>query len=180
MLLYLVVRPENKIERQHREVGWREIPIDREARKELRDRVKKLKGKDVACVYGSDLDSESVTIAATELGVPKRTEFRLRRFNLGRHHSAPADKVDVMFGEWQKKWKFNPDIPVRGGDSLTSYRKRFVAYISKLMEQKGAAALVTDIRTVRMIAKSFDPHALITNGSGIVREKIYTYSTEPK
>lgn len=176
MILYLVPCPENKLERQRREAGWRHVPIDREARKELRERVQRLKDKEISYVYGSDLDAEAVNVAASELQRPERTEFRLRRFNLGRHHAAPTDKIDIVFDQWLKKWKHNPDIPVRGGDSLTSYRKRFVGYLTKLMEAKGAAVLVTDLRTIHMISKSFDPQALVTNG--MERNKIYVYSTE--
>jgi broad specificity phosphatase PhoE len=176
MILYLVPCPENKLERQHREAGWRHVPLDREARKELRERIQRLKGKEIACVYGSDLDAEAVNVAASELERPERTDFKLRRFNVGRHHACPSDKIDIVFSEWLKKWKLNPDIPLRGGDSLTSYRKRFVAYLGKLMEGKGAAVLVTDPRTIQMISKSFDPQALVKNG--LERGKIYVYSTE--
>jgi broad specificity phosphatase PhoE len=177
MLLYLVPTPENKLERQHREAGWRHVPIDREARKELRERVQRLKGKEITYVCGSDLDAEAVNVAAAELSCPERTDFRLRRFNIGRHHAAPNGKLDLVFTEWNTKWKYNPDIPLRGGDSLTSYRKRFVGYLAKLMEQKGSAVLVTDPRTIQMISKSFDPQALVKNG--LERGKIYVYSTEP-
>jgi broad specificity phosphatase PhoE len=178
MLIYLVPTPENKLERKGRESGWHRVPLDRDAKKELRERMKPLADKGVQYVLGSDLDTEAVNVAAQQLHVSPRTEFALRRFNLGRHHAAPADTVQSVLGTVLEQWKQNPDIPLRGGDSLTSYQKRFVAFIrEKLLPQKGTAALVTDLRSIRMM-RDFDPHALINNGNPVFREKIYVLKGE--
>lgn len=177
MLLYLVPTPENKLDRKGRETGWHRVPLDRDSKKEFRERLKQLSDKGVQYVVGSDLDTEAVHVAANELHVPARTEFALRRFNLGRHHAAPADAVNTVLGTVLEQWKGNPDIPLRGGDSLTSYQKRFVAFVrEKLLAQKGTAAVVTDLRSIRMM-RDFEPHALISNGNPVFRNKIYKLET---
>jgi broad specificity phosphatase PhoE len=175
--LYLVPVPENKLDLKGRETGWHRVPLDRESKKEFRERLKQLADKGVEYVLGSDLDTEAVHVAANELHLPIRIEFALRRFNLGRHHAAPVDTVDSVLGTVLDQWKANPDIPLRGGDSFTSYQKRFVSFVRKELTKKGTAALVTDLRSIRMM-RDFDPHALINNGNPVFRNKIYVLKGE--
>jgi len=177
MVLYLVPTPENKLDLKGRETGWHRVPLDRNSKKAFRERLKQLSDKGVQYVLGSDLDTEAVNVAANELHVPPRTEFKLRRFNLGRHHAAPADTVQTVLGTVLEQWKDNPDIPLRGGDSFTSYEKRFVNFVRQKLTEKGTAALVTDLRSIRMM-RDFDPHALINNGNPVSREKIYVLKGE--
>jgi broad specificity phosphatase PhoE len=177
VILYLVPTPENKLDLKGRETGWHRVPLDRNAKKAFRERLKQLSDKGVQYVLGSDLDTEAVNVAANELHVPPRTEFALRRFNLGRHHAAPADAVQSVLGTVLEQWKANPDIPLRGGDSLTSYQKRFVSFVRQKLTEKGTAAIVTDLRSIRMM-RDFDPHALINNGNPVFREKIYILKGE--
>lgn len=177
MILYLVPTPENQLDRKSRETGWHRVPLDRDSKKQFRERLKQLTGKGVEYVLGSDLDTEAVNVAANELKLPARTEFALRRFNIGRHHAAPAVAVNILLGTVIERWKENPDIPLRGGDSRTSYEKRFVAFVRKKLTEKGSAALVTDLRSIRML-RDLDPHALINNGNPVFREKIYVLKGE--
>lgn len=177
MILYLVPTPENRLDRKGRETGWHRVPLDRDGKKVFREKLKQLADKEIQYVMGSDLDTEAVNVAANELKLPCRTEFALRRFNLGRHHAATADTVNTILGTVLEQWKGNKDIPLRGGDSLTSYEKRFVAFVRKKLTEKGTAALVTDLRSIRML-RDFDPHALINNGNPVFREKIYVLKGE--
>jgi broad specificity phosphatase PhoE len=178
MLLYLVPVPENKLDLKGRETGWHRVPLDRESKKEFRERLKQLGDKGVEYVLGSDLDTEAVHVAANELHLPIRIQFELRRFNLGKHHAAPADTIDGVLRALIEQWKVNPDIPIRaGGDSLTSYQRRFVSFVRKTLTEKGTAALVTDLRSIRMM-RDFDPNALINNGNPVFRNKIYVLKGE--
>lgn len=177
MILYLVPTPENQLDRKGRETGWHRVPLDRAAKKAFRQKLKQLADKEIDYVLGSDLDTEAVNVAANELHLPARTEFALRRFNLGKHHAAPVDTVQSVLGTVLEQWKENRDIPLRGGDSFTSYEKRFVAFVRKKLTEKGTAALVTDLRSIRMM-RDFDPHALINNGNPVFREKIYVLKGE--
>lgn len=179
MILYLIPTPENKLDRKGRETGWHRVPLDRDSKKQFRERLKQLSDKGVQYILGSDLDTEAVHVAANELHVAPRTEFALRRLNLGRHHAMPTDSIDAILGTVLEQWKNDPDIPIRGGDSLTSYQKRFVAFVRKKLTEKGTAALVTDLRTIRALGtlqKQFDPQAFV--GNGIYREKIYVLKGE--
>jgi broad specificity phosphatase PhoE len=176
VILYLVPLPENKLDRKGRETGWHRVPLDRESKKEFRERLKILTDKGVQYVLGSDLDTEAVNLAANELHLPQRIEFGLRRFNLGRHHATASDTLNSILGTVLEQWAANPDVPLRGGDSRTSYEKRFIAFISKKITEKGTAALVTDLRSIRVLGtlvKGFDPHALISNGNEVFRNRIY-------
>ena len=179
MILYLVPCPENKLDLKGRETGWHRVPLDRNSKKSFRERLKQLTGKGVQYVLGSDLDTEAVHVAANELNVAPRTEFALRRLNLGRHHATPSDAIDAILGTVLEQWKSDPNIPIRGGDSLTSYQKRIVSFIRKKLTEKGTAALITDLRTIRALGTlsgEFDPNSFI--GNGIHREKIYVLKGE--
>jgi|HubBroStandDraft_6_1064221.scaffolds.fasta_scaffold53711_3 broad specificity phosphatase PhoE len=179
MLLYLIPAPENKLDLKGRETGWHRVPLDRNSKKEFRERLKQLSDKGVEYVLGSDLDTEAVHVAANELHLPHRIEFALRRLNLGRHHAAPADAIDAILGTALKQWESDPNIPIRGGDSLASYQKRVIAFIRKKLTEKGTAALVTDLRTIRALGTlqgEFNPQAFI--GNGVHRNRIYILKGE--
>jgi broad specificity phosphatase PhoE len=176
MVLYLVPSPENKLDRKGRETGWHRVPLDRESKKEFRERLKILADKGVQYVLAADIQSEAAAIAANELHVPSRLQFELRPFNLGRHHAAPTDAVQSVLGTVLEQWAGNPDVPLRGGDSATSYQKRFVSFVQKKLTEKGSAALVTDLRSIRVLAtleRGLDLHALVNNGNALPRNKIY-------
>lgn len=173
MLLYLVPTPENKLDRKGRETGWHRVPLDRDSKKEFRERLKQLSGKGVQYVLGSDLDTEAVHVAANELHVPARTEFALRRFNLGRHHAAKTADVITLLGTASERWKVNPDIPIRGGDSLSSYRKRFWGMIDKILAQDGGpVCIVLGLLETRSI-RNREPQYWTVEQAQVTRKKIY-------
>lgn len=173
MILYIVPTPVNKLDLKARVSGWRHVPLDRKAKQEWRAILAQLKDKGASCVYSSDLDEEAAHIAGDELHIPARPEFPLRRFNVGRHHASKLDSVADILGNLEKKWKQNADIPIRGGDSLTSFTKRFSRRLNSLLSSTGTAVLVADPLTIAFVRDGMTAHALVPNGNPVKRDKIY-------
>jgi broad specificity phosphatase PhoE len=172
-VLYLITAPANKLDKKNRISGWRFVPLDKKAKQEWRALLAPLKGREVANVISSDLDAESANLAGAELSLPVRTDYVYRRFNYGRLHARDMGIVDGALRTVQDSWKSNPDIPIREGDSLTSFRKRFVKNFEKLLDSSATSLFVTDSRTIHMIRGAFDPHAFIPNGNAIDPKKIF-------
>lgn len=172
-MLYLITAPQNKLDKKGRVSGWRFVPLDKKAKQEWRTLLAPLKDKEVAHVIASDLDVEAANVAGSELGLPVRTHFVYRRFNFGRFHARDASVADSALRITEQKWQSNPDVPLREGDSLTSYRKRFVNNFQKLLEKDGDHVFVTDSRTIAVIRDGFNPHSLIPNGNPIDPKKIF-------
>lgn len=170
-MLYLIPIPETQLERRGRAAGWRHLPIEREGRKQLRELAAQLNGRGVQEVYASDLDEQAGRVLADELKVPLRTDFCLRRFNVGRNHAKPLDAVEHIFEDLLKKWDKNRDIPMRGGDSLTSFEKRMLPMYEKLTT-KDSVAFLTDDQTIRYW-RDLNSHAFIRNGNPIHKGKVY-------
>src|SRR6202035_2931996 len=99
------------------------------------------------------------------LSLPVRTDYGYRRFNVGRYHGKDAAVVDSAIRAAEGRWKSNPDVPVREGDSLTSVRKRLVKNVEKLIDDEKSYLLVTDTRTIAFIRSNFNPHDLVPNGN---------------
>lgn len=172
-VLYLITAPQSKLEKKGRVSGWRFVPLDKKAKQEWRTLLAPLKDKEVAHVISSDLDAESANLAGDELHVPVRTHYAYRRFNFGRFHAKETSVADGALRIVEEKWKSNPDIPIREGDSLTSYQQRFVKSFNKLLEADSISLFVTDARTIHSIRGAFDSHALIPNGNAIDPKKIF-------
>lgn len=178
MILYLIPCPPNKLARKNRESGWRHVPFDRQARKEMENIVEPLRGLGITVIHCSDLETKFAEIVRDKLNVPNvRPDFFLRRFNVGRQHASPCSDVDRIFGELIEKWKKNRDIPMRGGDSLTSFEKRFFKAYQKLTETAGVAALLVDQRTLSVIRdfslSKYSAASLAPNGNAPAMTKIY-------
>lgn len=171
MLLYIVPTPMNKLDLKERVSGWHPVPLDRKSKKEWRGVLRQLAERGVERVFSSDLDSEAANVAGDELRIPIKTDYIYRRFNFGKYHARNVDTADGALRAVEKRWNDNPDIPIKEGDSLTSYRKRFVRAFEELLGKNGTAVFVTDPRTIAFIRDSFNPHGLITNG--IKRDKIF-------
>lgn len=174
MIAFLVPTPENVLDKKGRASGWRNVPIkDVHEKRKFRRMATHLKDKGASKIVCSDLDEEAANILGAELNLPVKREWFMRRFNFGKHHAAQLDKAETILGELEEKWKANPDIPMRGGDSLSSYKKRFIEGFKKFLESDGTAIVVTDPRTIQVIVGNFEPHALITNGNAIKRTSIF-------
>jgi broad specificity phosphatase PhoE len=172
-LIYVIASPQNKLDKKGRVSGWRFIPLEKKAKQEWRGLLEPLKGREIANVVASDLDSEAANVAGTELRIPVRTDYAYRRFNMGRFHARDAAVADGAIRAVEDKWRINPDIPLREGDSLSSYRKRFIANFQKLLDKDEDYLFVTDVRSIAVIRDKFDPHALVPNGNPVNPKKIF-------
>lgn len=171
-MIYVIAAPANKLDKKNRMSGWRNVPLDKKAKREWLDVLGQVKDKGVQHVFASDLDGEAAHVAGNELRVPVRLDFGYRRFNVGRNHAAPASFVDETIRGLEQKWAVNPEIPIRGGDSLLSYKKRFVKNFDKMLEQENIL-FVTDARSIHMIRGQFNPHALVPNGNPLDTKKVF-------
>jgi len=176
LILYILPTPMNKLDLKERVSGWRHVPLERKAKEAWRVLLAQLKEKGIERVLASDLDQEAANIAGNELHLPVKTEYELRRFNFGRHHASKLDSVADILGKLEKRWAENPDIPMKSGDSLTSFTKRFARRINMLLSSGGTALLVTDPHTVAFIRGGMDAHSIVPNGDPIKREKIFKVS----
>jgi broad specificity phosphatase PhoE len=170
-MMFLVPLPENRLDRRGRAVGWQRVPMDRDGKANLLNLAAQLKDRGVTEVWASDLDKHPATLVAQELKATVRTEFSLRRFNWGNQHGAPLTKAEKILNEVSKKWEKNEDIPLRGGDSYTSFRKRWERMYEKLI-LLDCVALVTDEMSIRWLRER-NSHSLIRNGNALSRDKIY-------
>lgn len=173
MIVYIVPSPPNALDRKKRASGWRMVPLDRESKRNIKKMADFLREYGAARILCSDLDQEAGNILGQELRLPVKKEWNLRRFNVGRHHAAPEEKISEILTGLEDKWKGNPDISIRGGDSWTSYQKRFIANFQKLLAEDGTSILVTDCRTVQVIRDGYTPHSLIPNGNPVKLTSIY-------
>jgi hypothetical protein len=85
--------------------------------------------------------------------------------------------VDEQFRSISGKWAKNKDIPIRGGDSLTSFEKRFVKRYQQILAEPGTAAMIVDERTLSVIrdlsTNHYGPVSLVPNGTGPAMDRIY-------
>jgi broad specificity phosphatase PhoE len=173
MILYILPTPLNKLDTKERVSGWHFIPLERKAKEAWKALFTQLKDKGIEYVVSGDLDQEAARIAGNELHVPVRTEFALRRFNFGRHHASKLDAVADILGVLEQKWQKNADVPIKGGDSLTSFERRFARRFNTLLSGTGTALFVTDPLTIAFVRDGMCAHALVPNGNPVKREKIF-------
>jgi len=175
--VYLIPRPLDKLGRKHRESGWRCVPFDREARKEMEGYAGPLRDKGITAVYCSDLDTKMAEVLGDRLKYSAKPDFQFRRFHVGRHHAADVAHVDRIIGELIEKWKQNPAIPIRGGDSLMSFEKRFVERYKRLLREEGTFALIADVRMISVIRdlslEKYAAASLAPNGNAPKMDRIY-------
>jgi broad specificity phosphatase PhoE len=172
-MIYVIASPPNKLDTKGRVSGWRHVPLLPKAKDSWRALLAPLKGRELNAIVSSDLDSEAANLAGRELGVPVRTDFGYRRFNVGRYHARPTAVTDDAIRAAEGRWARNPDIPIREGDSLTSLNKRLVKNFDRLLDEGKDVLFVTDIRTINFIRGGFNPHELVPNGNTPEVGKIY-------
>lgn len=169
----MIASPQNKLDKRGRASGWRGVPLEKKARQQWLALLATVKDKGIQNVYGSDLDAEAVHAAGNELHINARHDYRFRRFNVGsRLHAKPLDIVDAELQRMNERWLKNPDIPVREGDSLTSYRNRFFKAIDELIAKNETALFISDPLTLRSI-KDREPKNWKLADTGIRRDKVY-------
>lgn len=170
MILYLLQPASNNMTRRARAVGWHTISLDRQGRKEFKERAAKLRDRGIRRIYTPDLFRASASILADILQVPVAERFELRPFNVGKFHGQPESIVAARLAEMRDQWKHNPDIPIRGGDSLTSYNRRFVREANSLLRLNEDAVLLLDARGIASLRGGVEGE--------YPREKIFTLSVK--
>jgi broad specificity phosphatase PhoE len=173
MLLYIASTPLNKLDLKQRVSGWYFIPLERKAKEAWKAMLAPLKDKGIERVFSSDLDQEAANLAGNELHIPVSTDFSFRRYNFGRHHATKLDSVTDILQKLEGKWKTNADIPIKGGDSLTSFNKRFARRFNCLLSATGTGLFISDPLTIGFVRDGMTAHALIPNGNMVKRDKIY-------
>lgn len=172
-MIYVLCTPMNKLDKRGRVSGWRDVPLEKKAKEDWRTLLAALKDKGVQDVYGSDLDAEAVHAAGSELHVHAQHDYRFRRFNVGsRLHAKPLDVVDTELKRMSERWMKNPDLPIREGDSLTSYRKRFFKAIDELVKKGVDVLFVSDPFTLRSL-RDREPKNWKMSDTGVRRDRIY-------
>jgi broad specificity phosphatase PhoE len=173
MILYVVPSPMNKLDLKGRVSGWHFVPLLAKAKEEWHGILDQVRDKGIERIYASDCDKEAARYAGDYLHLPVSTEFSLRRFNVGRHHATRLDNLGDIFERLERQWKVNPDIPIKYGDSLTSFTKRFSRRFNTLISGTGVAAFITDLMTIAFIRDGMDAHALVPNGNPVSRGKAF-------
>ena len=153
-------------DKQDRVMGWKSTPPSRDAMRELKHIVPRLRELHVSRVVACDLLSDSGKLLARRLNVPYEEWSSLRRFNVGRHHGAPASRFQELFQKMSSIWTEKPDVPVKGGDSLTSFNKRVAATREKLTHLQQNTLIVADPFVVQSLVK--------TNAT-LERNRVYQY-----
>ncbi len=127
---------------QSRVMGWKATPPSRDAIRALKSIVPRLRELNVTRVVASDLDHDSAKLLARRLNVPVEEWQSLRRLNVGRHHGVNSSKFSELHKSMEVVWADKPDVPIKGGDSLTSYKKRMAATVEKLFKLANANVVV--------------------------------------
>jgi broad specificity phosphatase PhoE len=159
MKVLFVLPAESIYDQQQRVMGWRQTPAPREKLKKLKELTPRLKELGAQKVVCSDLDGQSGFFLARNLGVPCEEWKSLRRFNFANAHGQSKDKAEKLLSDMRERWKANPDIPIPGGDSLTSFKNRLAASKDKL-KRNGATYVVVaapfEIENLTGVATKFE------------------------
>jgi broad specificity phosphatase PhoE len=177
MILFIVPSPMNKLDLKGRVSGWHFVPLLAKAKEEWHGVLDQVRDKGIERIHASDCDKEAADYAGNYLHLPVSAEFSLRRFNVGRHHATRFDNLGDILERLERQWKMNPDIPIKSGDSLTSFMKRFSRRFNTLLSSTGTALLVTDPMTIAFIRDGMDAHALVPNGNPVNRSKVFKVMT---
>src|SRR5262249_9789092 len=141
-------------------------PPSRDAIRELRTLVPRLRELGVAKVIACDLLSDSGKLLARRLNVPYEEWSSLRRFNVGKHHGRPVSLWKDIEASLVTVWDDKPDVPVKGGDSRTSFNKRMSSARERLASTRQNTLVVADPRVVQAITGSSAP---------LERNRVYQY-----
>lgn len=155
-------------DRQNRVMGWKSTPPSRDAIKELRAIVPRLRELGATKVIACDLLSDSGKLLARRLNVPYEEWSSLRRFNVGKHHGCSVTQWDDTKAKLDTVWVDKPDVPVKGGDSKTSFAKRVATAHERLKKVNDCTVIVADPTMVQALT-----HAAIP----LERNRVYQWQT---
>lgn len=175
MNLYLIHPAPTRFTRRGRACGWYQISLTKTGCQHLSDLSKQLANHSIKRVYADDQHGRDAHIVAAALGLDDddvSLAYDLRPFNVGRNHGKPEEVVEPILAKLIEQWKKNPDVPMRGGDSWASYRKRFVAFVLSILRNNVDAVLLTDTRGIRTLR---DPRmeSLTAASASIRLDRVY-------
>ncbi len=119
--------------------GQHDTPLNDTGRKQARKAAEKLKNSGAELVVSSDLKRarETAEIIASMLGIPLKTDKRLREMNLGiwegkTFEEVARDESAKIWSEKPSQWK------IRGSETLFEVQKRMIEAINELSDVKKA------------------------------------------
>jgi broad specificity phosphatase PhoE len=145
-MIYLMLPAPNIYDRAARACSWKHTPTARTALKELKPLLPRLRELGILKVVSSDLDSDTRDYLTNKLRVTGEEWSCLRRRNAGKLHGQPLDKLDNIWDNLDK-----PDVPIKGGDSHTSYQKRIAAARARINGAANGTLLVAGARELNAI-----------------------------
>ncbi|PPK87681.1 putative phosphoglycerate mutase [Neolewinella xylanilytica] len=135
--------------------GQTDIPLNEAGRKQAYALADRLKGEEWDLIYSSDLSrtGETAEIVAKALGLPVRTDIRLREMHCGEvEGTTPEERI----ARWGKDWKSLP-LNIESSASIVDRGLSFVFYL--LDNHAGSSVLVVSHGAlVRLTLKVLIPH----------------------
>lgn len=144
--MYVVLSPLNIYAKQNRVCGHRLTPTSTAELRKLTDLAPRLKELGISQIVCSDLDGQAGEMLGRRLNVPVRELESLRRFNFGKWHGAKATRAYEA-----RPVGGDPQVPVKGGDSQASFRKRCAAATDRLRKLDGTVLLIADAEVLERI-----------------------------
>src|SRR5437899_829720 len=133
MIVYLIPSGATLLSKKGRAQGWRQSPLDRTGWKSVKVLAHLLRGRGITKILTSDLFEQSARLIGRELKLPVVVDQNWRHFNIGRHSGKSLVTVNDIIEKAVEQWKTNPDIPISGGDSLTSWRTRTLKAMTRMI-----------------------------------------------
>jgi broad specificity phosphatase PhoE len=173
MNIYLVPACQTDLTRKGRVQSQLHVRLDRDGQRQAKAFAQTLKSRHPTIIYCSDVHKETGDILHSELKIPLKILPELKPFHFGKHTSRKSEQVENVIQALMEQWEKNPDIPIRGGDSWTSFRKRYIAFIEKTLAMTGEVIVVTDLAGIRT-ARVREFKSLADDNS--IQSKIYILS----
>lgn len=132
--------------------GWKDIPLSDAGRAEAERLGSKLRSNPPDCLYASDLkrahDTAKVISSKTGVKLHEASES-FRPWNVGEFAGKTSKEAVPVLAHHADE---EPDEPLPGGESFTSFQKRFFSGLLKaLRESSGTVAIVTHHRDERLL-----------------------------
>lgn len=163
--LYGVRHGQTELNKDDKYRGWSNIGLDETGQGQAKKAGAFLKDKGVTRIYSSDLQRarETAAIIAVELGITN-IEFipALRTWNVGDF----TGKSKADYGDKMKHYLDNPDEVVPGGESLSEFRERSRAAITRINDtntDEGNTAIIASLSNFASMDKetSRDLHSKV-------------------
>jgi histidine phosphatase superfamily protein (branch 1) len=129
----------NIMDKATRVAAHRHTPCSREELKRLQELVPRLRELSISKIVCADLDAQSADAIARRLNVPVEEWESLRRWNWGKLHGSYVAAADAVRDRIAA-----PDVPVKGGDSRTSFGKRIAASHQRLATAQQNILVIVD------------------------------------